>query len=102
MRRITYKERRTRCKPIVIGIFVGIVAPILSLIWAIRLRSWALGLVPTVTAFSLGLIYALASSSSILPKIYTITTQIFSGILAYVISTRIKKKEMEMKKIIAQ
>tara|TARA_Y100001968_G_C19377941_1_gene728734 strand:+ start:821 stop:1123 length:303 start_codon:yes stop_codon:yes gene_type:complete len=98
MGKIKYKERRAKCKPIFIGLFVGIVAPILSLIWGVRLRSWALGIIPTVTAFSLGLIYALVSSSSILPKSYTIFTQIFSGLLAYIISTQLKKKETERKK----
>ena len=54
--RQTPMERREKCNPTLIGVFVGVVSPLSSLIWGIRQRSLKLALFPYLFVFVAGFI----------------------------------------------
>ena len=53
-----YLTRRQDCNPVLIGALTGLVAPVLVLIYALRLRSWLLGIIPLCIS---GIVFALVA-----------------------------------------
>jgi hypothetical protein len=91
MTQLTPKQRRAECNPVLIGAVVGTVAPLTSIIWGVRQRSWSLALVPTaVVAISIGLV-----AGTNMTKLEKYSFQLAGGLVAGVIANSLKKEQMD-------
>ena len=85
--------RRRDCNPLVIGALTGLVAPVLVLIYAIRLRSWLLGIIPFCIS---GLVFALVADDLVNAqrKLAKYGLQLTSGAFAAGTALVLKKEAM--------
>ena len=96
--RQTPNERREKCNPTLIGIFVGIVSPLSSLIWGIRQRSLKLALFPYLFVFVAGfIILSLAKETKFKPE-FKIPLQLIGGYYAFDLTKKMKEEALKKKK----
>ena len=96
--RQTPNERREKCNPTLIGIFVGIVSPLSSLIWGIRQRSLKLAIFPYLFVFVAGyLILSLARINSFKLEI-KIPLQLIGGYYSFDLTKKMKEEAIKTKK----
>ena len=84
-----YLHRRAESKPLLIAAAVGLVAPVTSVIWGIRQRSWGLGATPFGLALALSFLF---NSEGEVDKTRKYAIQFAAGALAYVIALDIKQR----------
>ena len=95
--RQTPNERREKCNPTLIGIFVGVVSPLSSLIWGIRQRSLKLAIFPYLFVFVAGyIILSLARTNSLKPQI-KIPLQLIGGYYSFDLTKRMKEDALKVK-----
>ena len=95
--RLTPQQRREECNPVLIGIFVGLISPLTSLIWGIRQRSWSLSLLPYLFVFFVGLIIMAGTGDKEFKTEVRIPLQIISGIFSYEMAKKMKGKAIKNK-----
>ena len=96
--RQTANERREKCNPTLIGIFVGIVSPLSSLIWGIRQRSLKLALFPYLFVFIAGfIILSLARETKFKPE-FKIPLQLIGGYYSFDLTKKMKEEALKRKK----
>ena len=96
--RQTPNERREKCNPTLIGIFVGIVSPLSSLIWGIRQRSLKLAIFPYLFVFVAGyIIMSLARINQLKPEI-KIPLQLIGGYYSFDLTKKMKEEALKRKK----
>ena len=96
--RQTPMERREKCNPILIGVFVGIVSPLSSLIWGIRQRSLKLALFPYLFVFVAGfIILSLAREKQFKPE-FKILLQLVGGYYSFDLTKKMKEEALKRKK----
>ena len=95
--RQTPTERREKCNPTLIGIFVGVVSPLSSLIWGIRQRSLKLALFPYLFVFVAGfIILSLAKETKFKPE-FKIPVQLIGGYYAFDLTKKMKEEALKNK-----
>ena len=95
--RQTPNERREKCNPTLIGIFVGVVSPLSSLIWGIRQRSLKLAIFPYLFVFVAGyLILSLARINSFKLEI-KIPLQLIGGYYSFDLTKKMKEEALKKK-----
>ena len=95
--RQTPTERREKCNPTLIGIFVGVVSPLSSLIWGIRQRSLKLALFPYLFVFVAGfIILSLAKETKFKPE-FKILVQLIGGYYAFDLTKKMKEEALKNK-----
>ena len=95
--RQTPTERREKCNPTLIGIFVGVVSPLSSLIWGIRQRSLKLAIFPYLFVFAAGyLILSLARINSFKLEI-KIPLQLIGGYYSFDLTKKMKEEALKKK-----
>ncbi len=95
--RQTPTERREQCNPTLIGIFVGAVSPLSSLIWGIRQRSLKLALFPYLFVFIAGfIILSLANETKFKPE-FKIPLQLIAGYYSFDITKKMKEEALKNK-----
>ena len=95
--RQTPTERREQCNPILIGIFVGVVSPLSSLIWGIRQRSLKLALFPYLFVFVAGfIILSLAREKQFKPE-FKIPLQLVGGYYSFDLTKKMKEEALKNK-----
>ena len=87
-----YMYNRANCRPPLIGIVVGAVAPATSIIWGLRQRSLLLGLLPVGLAATLSYYYPGDFSENKAPKYFI---QALAGATAYGISRKLRIEAKE-------
>ena len=96
--RQTPTERREQCNPTLIGIFVGVVSPLSSLIWGIRQRSLKLALFPYLFVFVAGfIILSLARETKFKPE-FKIPLQLIGGYYSFDLTKKMKEEAIKTKK----
>ena len=96
--RQTPNERREKCNPTLIGIFVGVVSPLSSLIWGIRQRSLKLALFPYLFVFVAGfIILSLARETKFKPE-FKIPLQLIGGYYSFDLTKKMKEEAIKTKK----
>ena len=95
--RQTPTERREKCNPTLIGIFVGLISPLSSLIWGIRQRSLKLALFPYLFVFVVGfIILYLARKNPLKPEI-KIPLQLVGGYYSFDLTKKMKEEALKKK-----
>ena len=95
--RQTPNERRERCNPTLIGIFVGVFSPLSSLIWGIRQRSLKLALFPYLFVFVAGfIILSLAKETKFKPE-FKIPLQLIAGYYSFDLTKKMKEEALKNK-----
>jgi len=95
--RQTPTERREKCNPTLIGIFVGLVSPLSSLIWGIRQRSLKLAILPYLFVFVAGyIILSFAKINSLKPEI-KIPLQLIGGYYSFDLTKKMKGEALKHK-----
>ena len=95
--RQTPMERREKCNPTLIGLFVGIVSPLSSLIWGIRQRSLKLALFPYLFVFVAGfIILSLAREKQFKPE-FKIPLQLVGGYYSFDLTKKMKEEVLKNK-----
>ena len=95
--RQTPKERREKCNPTLIGLFVGIVSPLSSLIWGVRQRSLKLALFPYLFVFVIGfIILSLVRKNPLKPEI-KIPLQLVGGYYSFDLTKKMKEEALKNK-----
>ena len=95
--RQTPTERREKCNPTLIGIFVGLISPLSSVIWGIRQRSLKLALFPYLFVFVVGLIILyLARKNPLQPEI-KIPLQLVGGYYSFDLTKKMKEEALKNK-----
>ena len=95
--RQTPTERREQCNPTLIGIFVGVVSPLSSLIWGIRQRSLKLAILPYLFVFVAGyIIMSLARINPLKPEI-KIPLQLIGGYYSFDLTKKMKEEALKTK-----
>ena len=95
--RQTPLERREKCNPILIGIFVGVVSPLSALIWGIRQRSLKLALYPYLFVFIAGfIILSLARETQFKPE-FKIPLQLIGGYYSFNLTKKMKEQALKNK-----
>ncbi len=95
--RQTPTERREKCNPTLIGIFVGVVSPLSSLIWGIRQRSLKLALFPYLFVFVAGyIILSLAGETQFKPE-FKIPLQLVAGYYSFDLAKKMKGEALKNK-----
>ena len=90
-------ERREKCNPTLIGLFVGIVSPLSSLIWGIRQRSLKLALFPYLFVFVAGfIILSLAREKQFKPE-FKIPLQLVGGYYSFDFTKKMKEEALKNK-----
>lgn len=84
-----YLNRRAESKPLLIAAAVGLVAPVTSVVWGVRQRSWVLGATPFGLALALSFLF---NSEGEVDKTRKYAIQFAAGALAYVIALDIKQR----------
>ena len=96
--RQTPDERREKCNPTLIGLFVGVVSPLSSLIWGIRQRSLKLALFPYLFVFVAGfIILSLARETKFKPE-FKIPLQLIGGYYSFDLTKKMKEEAIKSKK----
>ena len=96
--RQTPDERREKCNPTLIGLFVGVVSPLSSLIWGIRQRSLKLALFPYLFVFVAGfIILSLARETKFKPE-FKIPLQLIGGYYSFDLTKKMKEEAIKTKK----
>ena len=96
--RQTPDERREKCNPTLIGLFVGVVSPLSSLIWGIRQRSLKLALFPYLFVFVAGfIILSLARETKFKPE-FKIPLQLIGGYYSFYLTKKMKEEAIKTKK----
>ena len=95
--RQTPMERREKCNPTLIGVFVGVVSPLSSLIWGIRQRSWSLSIAPFLLVFLIGFITLIETGEEKLKPGVKYPLQLISGFISYEITKSMKEKAIKNK-----
>ena len=95
--RQTPMERREKCNPTLIGVFVGVVSPLSSLIWGIRQRSLKLALFPYLFVFVAGfIILSLAKEKQFKPE-FKIPLQLVGGYYSFDLTKKMKEEALKNK-----
>ena len=95
--RQTPNERREKCNPTLIGIFVGIVSPLSSLIWGIRQRSLKLAIFPYLFVCVAGyIILSLARETKFKPE-FKIPLQLIGGYYSFDLTKKMKEEALKNK-----
>ena len=95
--RQTPMERREKCNPTLIGVFVGVVSPLSSLIWGIRQRSLKLALFPYLFVFVAGfIILSLAREKQFKPE-FKIPLQLVGGYYSFDLTKKMKEEALKNK-----
>ena len=95
--RQTPMERREKCNPTLIGVFVGVVCPLSSLIWGIRQRSLKLALFPYFFVFVTGfIILSLAREKEFKPE-FKIPLQLVGGYYSFDLTKKMKEEALKNK-----
>ena len=95
--RQTSTERRARCNPTLVGIFVGFVSPLSSLVWGIRQRSLKLALFPYLFVFVAGfIILSLARETKFKPE-FKIPLQLIGGYYSFDLTKKMKEEALKNK-----
>ena len=95
--RQTPTERREKCNPTLIGVFVGVVSPLSSVIWGIRQRSLKLALFPYLFVFVAGfIILSLARAKQFKPEI-KIPLQLVGGYYSFDLTKKMKEEALKNK-----
>ena len=90
-------ERREKCNPTLIGVFVGFVSPLSSLIWGIRQRSLKLALFPYLFVFVAGfIILSLAREKQFKPE-FKIPLQLVGGYYSFDLTKKMKEEALKNK-----
>ena len=90
-------ERREKCNPTLIGVFVGVVSPLSSVIWGIRQRSLKLALFPYLFVFVAGLIIlSLAREKQFKPE-FKIPLQLVGGYYSFDLTKKMKETALKNK-----
>lgn len=84
-----YIHRRAESKPLLIAAAVGLIAPVTSVVWGVRQRSWVLGATPFGLALALSFLF---NSEGEVDKTRKYAIQFAAGALAYVIALDIKQR----------
>ena len=95
---LTPNQRRAECNPILIGVCVGLLSPLSSIIWGIRQRSWSLSLVPYLLVFFIGFITLLQTGEEKLKPGVKYPLQLISGFISYEMTKNMKQKAINDKK----
>ena len=95
---LTPNQRREKCNPILIGVCVGLLSPLSSIIWGIRQRSWSLSLVPYLLVFFIGFITLLQTGEEKLKPGVKYPLQFISGFISYEMTKNMKQKAINDKK----
>ena len=90
-------ERREKCNPILIGVFVGIVSPLSSLIWGIRQRSLKLALFPYLYVFIAGFIILSLTREEQFKLEYKIPLQLVGGYYSFDLTKKLKEEALKNK-----
>ena len=96
--RQTPTERREKCNPTLIGIFVGVVSPLSSLIWGIRQRSLKLAIFPYLFVFIAGYIILSLARINPLKLEIKITLQLIGGYYSFDLTKKMKEEALKKKK----
>ena len=96
--RQTPTERREKCNPTLIGIFVGIVSPLSSLIWGIRQRSLKLAIFPYLFVFVAGYIILSFARVNPLKLEIKIPLQLIGGYYSFDLTKKMKEEALKRKK----
>ena len=84
-----FKKRQKACKPIIIGILVGLFSmAICSLVYSIRHRNWSLFIFPVIAYSSA--YFLLAPYEGISMNYVKLCSQLFAGLIAFLVSRRHK------------
>ena len=83
----TPTERRSKCKPWLIGLVVGAVTPTSCVIWGVRQRSWLLGIIPIAAVVAACFLYPPDQFNKLIRHSF----QAGGGIIAFSISKTIKE-----------
>ena len=95
--RQTPMERREKCNPTLIGVFVGVVSPLSSLIWGIRQRSLKLALFPYLFVFVAGfIILSLAREKQFKPE-FKFPLQLVGGYYSFDLTKKMKEEALKNK-----
>ena len=90
-------ERREKCNPTLIGVFVGVVSPLSSVIWGIRQRSLKLALFPYLFVFVAGfIILSLAREKQFKPE-FKIPLQLVGGYYSFDLTKKMKEEALKNK-----
>ena len=95
---LTPIQRREKCNPILIGACVGLIAPLSSVIWGIRQRSWSLALVPILLVFCISLLVMYTNGSDELANEFKYPLQFITGLISYEMAKNMKQKAINDKK----
>ena len=95
--RQTPTERREKCNPTLIGIFVGVVSPLSSLIWGIRQRSLKLAIFPYLFVFIAGYIILSLARINPLKLEIKIPLQLIGGYYSFDLTKKMKEEALKKK-----
>ena len=95
--RQTPTERREKCNPILIGVFVGIVSPLSSLIWGIRQRSLKLALFPYLFVFVAGFMILSLTREKLFKPEFKIPLQLIGGYYSFDLTKKMKEEALKNK-----
>ena len=96
--RQTPTERREKCNPTLIGVFVGVASPLSSVIWGIRQRSLKLALFPFLFVFVAGfIILSLGREKQFKPE-FKIPLQLVGGYYAFDLTKKMKGEALKKEK----
>ena len=96
--RQTPTERREKCNPTLIGIFVGVVSPLSSLIWGIRQRSLKLAIFPYLFVFVAGYVILSFAKVNPLKLEIRIPLQLIGGYYSFNLTKKMKEEAIKTKK----
>lgn len=91
-----FEQRRADCDPQWIGLATWLLAPLASIIWGVRQRSWSLAIAPTAVS---GVIIAVMIGPEKMPPYKKYSAQFVGGAVAYVISRELKRKASVLNKV---
>ena len=95
--RQTPNERREKCNPTLIGIFVGVVSPLTSLIWGIRQRSLKLAIFPYLFVFVAGYLILSLGRINPLKLEIKIPLQLIGGYYSFDLTKKMKEEVLKKK-----
>ena len=95
--RQTPTERREKCNPTLIGIFVGVVSPLSSLIWGIRQRSLKLAIFPYLFLLIAGYIILSLARINPLKLEIKIPLQLIGGYYSFDLTKKMKEEALKKK-----
>ena len=96
--RQTPDERREKCNPTLIGLFVGVVSPLSSLIWGIRQRSLKLAIFPYLFVFVAGYVILSFAKVNPLKLEIRIPLQLIGGYYSFDLTKKMKEEAIKTKK----